>query len=68
LQPETQQRLLKAGWHVGLGTLALIESRTARTNFRRLVLGACAGWHFMAALVDWEDPPDELTGEEGKKK
>ncbi len=62
MEPATQERLLKAGWHVGLATLALIESRSAKTNLRRLFLGACAGWHFMAALIDWEDP-----GEEGKE-
>lgn len=55
---ETAERALKTGWHLSLALLAAIESRTARSNLRRLFLGACFGWHLAAALIDWEQPPE----------
>jgi hypothetical protein len=40
---------LKGLFHAGLVVAALTEMSTATTNMRRLLLGACAGWHCSAA-------------------
>lgn len=49
---ERERRFLKVGWHVLLVAAAVIEMRTAKTSFRRCLIGACAGWHVGAAIDD----------------
>jgi hypothetical protein len=44
-----KQSTLKGLFHAGLVVAALVEMRTATTNMRRLLLGACCGWHCSAA-------------------
>ena len=44
-----KESTLKGLFHAGLVIAALVEMRTATTNMRRLLLGACAGWHCSAA-------------------
>lgn len=47
------QRALKSAWHLLLVAAAVTEFRTSKTPFRRLLTGACAGWHLAAAYDDW---------------
>lgn len=53
------ERSLKTGWHLLLAALAVIETTTTKNDFRRCVLGACAGWHVAAAINDWFDQDQE---------
>ena len=50
-----QESYLKAAWHVLLVGVAVAEMMTAKTNLRRLLLGACAGWHATAIYIDIKD-------------
>jgi hypothetical protein len=43
-----KESTLKGLFHASLVVAALVEMRTATTNMRRLLLGACAGWHASA--------------------
>lgn len=45
------ERILKAGWHALLVATAVIEYQTAKTQLRKNLLLACAGWH-VAAMID----------------
>jgi hypothetical protein len=44
-----RESTLKGLFHASLVAAALVEMRTATSNVRRLLLGACAGWHCSAA-------------------
>ncbi len=46
------ERFVKSGWHALLVIAALVELRTARTPLRKLLIGAAAGWHALAAYED----------------
>lgn len=46
-------RYVKTLWHLLLAGAALVEYRQASSPFRKMVLGACVGWHAAAAHVDW---------------
>jgi hypothetical protein len=47
--------LLKTLWHVALAAAATFEALTSETRPRRLLAGAAAGWHVVAALDDAKD-------------
>jgi hypothetical protein len=47
--------LLKTLWHVGLAAAAAYEAVTAETRVRKLMAGAAAGWHVVAAMDDLKD-------------
>lgn len=49
------ERFIKSGWHALLVIAALVELRTARTPLRKLLIGAAAGWHALAAYEDFVD-------------
>lgn len=46
-------RVIKTAWHLLLVAAALGEMATSETDLRKLLLGACAGWHAAAAWSDW---------------
>jgi hypothetical protein len=48
-----KERYLKTAWHLLLVGVAIVEYRTATTQLRKHVLGACAGWHASCAALDW---------------
>ena len=50
-----QERLVKAGWHALMATVAIVELRSSRSLFRKLLCGAAAGWHATAAVQDLKD-------------
>lgn len=50
---------LKGLFHAGLVVAALVEMRTATTNMRRLLLGACAGWHASACYDHFVREPKQ---------
>jgi len=49
------ERTIKAGWHLLLAGIAVAEMTTAKSMLRKLLLGACAGWHAAAVWVDLTD-------------
>ena len=54
-----KESTLKGLFHAGLVVAALVEMRTATTNMRRLLLGACAGWHASAAYDHFVREPKQ---------
>lgn len=46
------ERTVKTVWHLGLATLAIVEWKMSETSFRKMLCGACAGWHLSAAVED----------------
>lgn len=51
----TKTKVTKTGWHLLLVSAATAEFAMSRTILRKLLCGACAGWHVAAAIVDWND-------------
>ena len=49
------KRAIKSGWHLLMAAAAFYEYTTTRSNLRRLMCGATAGWHLAAARLDWVD-------------
>lgn len=55
MQAVQEERLLKTAWHLLLVGVAIAEMNTAKTPLRKMLLGACAGWHAAAVWIDWTD-------------
>jgi hypothetical protein len=52
------KRTVKTGWHLLLVGASIIEWQLAKTDFKKHLAGACAGWHFSAAVADFLDKED----------
>jgi len=46
---------IKAGWHGLLVLASVIEWRLEKTQLKKHLALACAGWHVSAAIVDLKD-------------
>lgn len=46
------KKALKVGWHLLLVAAAVAEFSMSKTSMRRLLVGACGGWHLAAAIDD----------------
>ena len=57
-----KESTLKGLFHAGLVVAAFVEMRTATTSMRRLLLGACMGWHVSACYDHFVKEPRELKG------
>jgi hypothetical protein len=45
--------MIKTGWHLLLVGASLIEYRIAKTQLKKHLAAACAGWHLSAAIQDF---------------
>jgi hypothetical protein len=52
-----REKAIKTSWHLLLVGTTILEMSTAKTTLRKLLLGACAGWHAAAAYIDLTENP-----------
>lgn len=49
------EHLLKTLWHLALAGAAAYEAVSSEVRVRKLLAGAAAGWHVVAAVDDFQD-------------
>jgi hypothetical protein len=54
-----QPKAIKAGYHLLLALLGLMEMRHSKTPFRKAVCGGWCGFHTVLAWDDWHHPNPE---------